>query len=213
MTALIVVDLQNDFLPNGALEVKGGDEILFHVNHLLEMPFTKKLATKDWHPLHHCSFASTHQKKVGEKIYLEGISQILWPDHCVQGTLGAEFCSAWNHKQIQHIFFKGTEHHIDSYSAFFDNGHRKSTDLDTYLRNHHIKKIFIAGLTTDYCVKYTVLDALQLGFQTYVVKDACKAVNLHPDDENQALDEMRKAGAQIITLNQVPKYLSGGSEC
>lgn len=210
MTALILVDLQNDFLPHGSLQVKDSEQILPIINRLLELPFDEKVATKDWHEADHGSFADTHHKLAGETILLDGVTQILWPQHCVQGTLGAEFSPLWHSFKIHRVFHKGTEQNIDSYSAFFDNGHRKSTELDHYLKQKKIHSIFFAGLTTDYCVKYSVLDALQLGFKTYVIKDACRAVNLTENDERDALDEMHKAGAVLINCEDVIKYLKNG---
>lgn len=198
MKALIIVDIQNDFLPGGALAVKNGDEIIPIVNQLLEKSFDAIVATKDWHPKDHGSFAINHEKKAGERIILEGLDQILWPVHCVQGTQGAELSKALHADKVQKIFYKGTEKTMDSYSTFFDNGHKKSTGLDQYLKSKNIKDIYIAGLATDYCVKYSVLDAINLGFNVFVIEDACRAVNLQPDDEKRAFEEMYQAGAKII---------------
>lgn len=203
MKALILVDIQNDFLPGGALGVEEGDEILPVVNKLLEFPFDVIVATKDWHPKDHGSFASIHGKKPGEHIILDGIDQILWPVHCVQGTYGAEFSKGWHSEKVQKVFHKGTEKNIDSYSTFFDNEHRKKTGLEEFLKNQNVKDIYIAGLATDYCVKYSVLDAASLGFNTYVILDACKAVNLQKGDEEHAIAEMRQAGAKMITSSQI----------
>lgn len=203
MNALLLVDLQNDFLPNGALPVKEGDQVLPVVNRLLDLPFDIVVATKDWHPPDHGSFAKTHQKKPGEKIILNGLDQILWPVHCVQNTAGAEFSKDWKSQKAQKIFYKGTDKNIDSYSTFFDNGHLKSTGLEEFLREHSIENVYIAGLATDYCVKYSVLDALQLGFKVHVITDACRAVNLKEGDEELALKEMALAGAKMTTSKQV----------
>lgn len=210
MTALILVDLQNDFMPGGALEVKEGFDLLPAVNRLLKMPFDLVIATKDWHPANHGSFASTHGKKVGEVIELDGIPQILWPVHCVQGTKGAEFHSGWDSAKIDKEFHKGTEKNIDSYSTFFDNGNRKNTGLADFLRDNKIKRLFLAGLATDYCVKYSVLDAVRLGFETYVVPEGCRGVNLHPLDAQTALEEMKKMGAHLVSLEEVEKMVRGG---
>lgn len=206
-TALIIVDLQNDFFPGGALQVQKGLEVLPVINQLLKLPFDLIVATKDWHPPRHGSFASTHGRSVGEVIDLDGIPQILWPDHCVQGTKGAEFHEGWDSRKVQKVFFKGTETNIDSYSTFFDNGNRKSTGLADYLKEQGIDHVFLAGLATDYCVKYSVLDAARLGFKTHVVPEGCRGVNLHLADADIAFEEMKKAGAEIAHLQDVEKLL------
>jgi nicotinamidase/pyrazinamidase len=203
MTAFVVVDLQNDFFPGGALGVKNGDQILPVINKLLKQPFDLIIGTKDWHPQNHGSFAETHGKKVGEVIDLNGLQQILWPTHCVQGTRGAEFSDQWDHDKVERVFYKGTDPDIDSYSAFYDNGHRKSTGLHEYLQSKAIKEIYIAGLASDYCVKYSVLDALKLGYSVYVVIDGCKPVNLAADDEEKAMQEMLQAGANLIHSHEL----------
>lgn len=198
MTALLLVDIQNDFLPGGALAVKDGDKILPTVNRLAKQKFDLVVASQDWHPQDHGSFAQTHGKKVGEKVILDEIEQILWPTHCVQNSKGAEFSHDLDQSAIDHVIHKGTNPLIDSYSTFFDNEHKKDTGLHDYLQEHNIKTLYLAGLTTDYCVKYSALDALKLGYDVYVIKDACKAVNLSPNDEKKALEEIEQAGAKII---------------
>ncbi len=207
--AFLAVDIQNDFLPGGALGVKEGDEVVPLINQLVKQPFSLVVASKDWHPEHHGSFADTHQKKVGEHTKLRGMDQILWPVHCVQGTPGAEFSDTLDHEHFDKVFHKGTDEDIDSYSAFFDNGHLKATGMGDYLKDQGITDLYIAGLTTDYCVKYSVLDAIALGFRTHVVRDACKPVNLSPDDEEKAIEEMKKAGAQVTTVQQVIEEFNG----
>lgn len=203
MKALLIVDLQNDFLPGGALGVKDGDQVIPLINKLANHDFDLIVASKDWHPEHHGSFAATHGKKPGEHVELKGLDQILWPVHCVQGSSGAEFSDKLNESKIEKIFFKGTEKDIDSYSAFFDNGHLKSTGLGDYLKSKDITGIYFVGLTTDYCVKFSVLDAAHLGFKTYVVVDACKPVNLQEGDDARALEEMKEVGAEITTTDDV----------
>lgn len=205
MTALLLVDIQNDFLPKGALGVNGGDQILPVVNNLLKKKalFKVVVATKDWHPPDHGSFAESFGKNPGEVIDLNGLPQILWPTHCVAGTKGAEFSDHWDHNKVDRVFHKGTDKTIDSYSAFFDNGHRKSTGLHEFLQSKGITDIYIAGLTTDYCVKYSVLDALKLGYHIFIVIDACKPVNLQPNDEEKALQEMLQHGANIIFSHEI----------
>ena len=198
MTAFIVVDLQNDFLPGGALGVKDGDSILPVIKKLLNYPFDVILGSKDWHPADHVSFAATHGKKVNDVIDVNGRPQILWPVHCVRGTPGAEFSNKWDHGKVKKVFQKGTDKNFDSYTIFFTDGQSQSTGLHEYLQSKEIKEIYIAGLTTEYCVKYSVLDALKLGYNTYVIMDGCKAINVKPDDEENAIQEMLQAGANII---------------
>lgn len=203
MTALLVVDIQNDFLPGGALSVPEGDQVIPVINRLMNLDFDLIVASKDWHPKDHGSFASSHDKEVGTHILLDGIDQILWPDHCVEDTFGAEFSHDLNKDVIEHVTHKGMDKMIDSYSAFFDNEHKKSTGLDGILKGEGIEKLYICGLATDYCVKYTVLDALKLGYETYVVRDACRGVNLSPDDSENALKEISKAGAVVVNSEDV----------
>lgn len=192
--ALIIVDLQNDFLPGGALAVSRGGEIIPIINQLLEQPFDLKVASKDWHPSDHHSFAKTHHKQVGEMLH----DQILWPVHCVQGSFGAAFAEGWHSHKIEKTFYKGVDKRTDSYSTFFDNHHERSTGLHEYLTNHNIEEVYIAGLATDYCVMYSALDASELGYKTFVILDACKPVNLDPQDEQKAIERMRKAGVHLI---------------
>ena len=192
--ALLVIDVQNDFMPEGALPVKNGDEI---IKKIISYPYDVIVASKDYHPLDHGSFAVTHHKNVGEKIILNGLEQILWPVHCVEGTFGAELAFSSNSQKIENIFLKGQDKDTDSYSAFFDNGHKKSTGLGDFLKSLKIDEIYVVGLATDYCVKFTVLDALSLGFRVYVVVDGCRGVNIHPDDSNKALKEMERSGALL----------------
>jgi len=198
--ALLLVDIQNDFLPGGALAAKQGNKILPVVNRLLEHSFDKIVATKDWHPADHGSFAFNHPgKKPGDVIELEGIQQILWPVHCVQGTPGSEFSPKWHSEKVGKVFYKGTEKNIDSYSSFFDNGHKRATGLGEYLKEKGIKDVYVAGLVTDYCVKYSVLDACHLGFKVFVVLDACCSIELQPGDTQRAIQEMEAAGAKMLT--------------
>lgn len=203
MKAFIIVDLQNDFLPGGSLAVKNGNEIIPIIDKLLLAPFDLKIASKDWHPEDHGSFAPNHGKNPGEHITLNGIDQILWPVHCVQGTRGADFGPDWDVRQVQKIIYKGTEKDIDSYSTFFDNEHLKATGLHELLKAKHIKDVYLAGLTTDYCVKYSALDAKQLGFNVFVIEDACRGVNLEPDDTKKALEDMHSAGIHILNSKDI----------
>lgn len=199
MKALILVDLQNDFFPGGKLAVRHGDEVLPAINDLLAThAWDLIVATKDWHPDDHCSFAANHGKCVGDKIVVEGIEQILWPVHCVQNTYGSEFAPGWDSNLVNEVIHKGTDSRYDSYSTFFDNKHNLSTGLDDLLQKKHVHEVWIVGLATDYCVKYSVLDALNLGYRVYVARDGCRAVNLAPDDEKKAFEEMKKAGAKLV---------------
>ena len=198
MNALIIVDLQNDFLPGGALAVPHGDEIIPVANQL-QQRFELVLATKDWHPPDHGSFAVNHPgKKPGDHVVLNGIEQILWPVHCVQNTHGAEFASSFDTSRIAHIFHKGIDPKIDSYSTFFDNAHRRHTGLAHYLEQRSIKEIYLMGLALDYCVKYSALDARQLGLTTFVILDGCRGIELEPGDIDHAIDEMKCAGAVLL---------------
>jgi nicotinamidase/pyrazinamidase len=198
MKALIIVDLQNDFLPGGALPVPHGDEVIPVANEL-QRHFRLVVATKDWHPSHHGSFAANHPgKKPGDRVMLDGIEQILWPVHCVQNTQGAEFASSFDTSRIARVFHKGTERNIDSYSTFFDNAHRRHTGLAHYLEKRSITEIYLMGLALDYCVKYSALDARQLGLNTHVIVDGCRGIELEPGDIGRALDEMKRAGVTIL---------------
>lgn len=203
MRALLLVDLQNDFMPDGSLPVPGGREIIPLANQLIKT-FEHVLATQDWHPADHLSFASNHQgKKPGEQIDLDGLDQILWPDHCVQGSAGAGFVEGLEMGTVEKIIQKGTDQRIDSYSGFFDNGHKKSTGLDLYLKGRGISELFVLGVATDYCVRFSVLDALKCGIRTTLVEDACRGVNLNATDSQDAIAEMKAAGAEIINSGKL----------
>jgi nicotinamidase/pyrazinamidase len=196
--ALVLVDIQNDFIPGGALAVAEGDQVVPVANRM-QNAFDLVVATQDWHPANHGSFASQHPgKKPGDVIDLNGIPQVLWPDHCVQGSKGAEFHPRLDTRRVAKVFQKGTDPEIDSYSGFFDNGHLRGTGLAEYLKSAGITDIYIAGLATDYCVKYTALDGRTLGFNVYLVEDACRGVNLNPGDSATAIDQMRAAGVKVL---------------
>jgi nicotinamidase/pyrazinamidase len=203
MKALIIVDIQNDFLPGGALAVDQGDEIIPIVNRLIPN-FDLVIATQDWHPADHGSFASNHSgKKPGDSIVLHGLPQILWPDHCIQNSPGAEFNPKLRTDLITKIFRKGTDKTVDSYSGFFDNGKKLDTGLNDYLKNVKVTQVFIVGLATDYCVKFTAIDAVESGFETTVIADATRAVNLQKGDYEKALDEMRTKGVRVALSNSI----------
>jgi nicotinamidase/pyrazinamidase len=207
-TALIVVDIQNDFLPEGALGVPHADEILPVINFLLSLPFDFRIATQDWHPLNHCSFASTWQKDAGEEILLGTYRQVLWPDHCLQGTFGAAFSKDLDTSLFDLVVHKGTDVTVDSYSTFFDNQKMKGTGLEDFLRKNQVCDLFFAGLTTEYCVFYSVVDALELGFCPYVVIDACRGVELAAGNVEQAIQEMKQRNAQFVISKEVVKMLA-----
>jgi nicotinamidase/pyrazinamidase len=203
MRALICVDIQNDFCPGGSLEVKEGDQVIPVANKLMAH-FDLVVATQDWHPANHKSFAAMHPWRYpGDVIDLNGLQQILWPIHCVQGSFGAEFAPGLNTDAFEAVFVKGTDTEIDSYSGFFDNGHRKATGLGDYLKEKGVNEVYILGLALDVCVKFTVLDALGLGFKTYLVEDGCRGVNLNEGDSDKALSEMREKGAIIAQSDQI----------
>jgi nicotinamidase/pyrazinamidase len=177
MKALILLDIQNDFLPGGALAVTDGDKIIPIINQI-SPAFDLVIATQDWHPPGHMSFASSHPgKKAFESINIDGMDQILWPDHCVQETFGADFPKGLDTHKVEAIIRKGTESNIDSYSAFFDNAHRKNTGLSGYLKARSVTEIYFCGLTADVCVYYSILDAISEGFSCVLFKDATAALN------------------------------------
>lgn len=196
-SALVLVDLQNDFLPGGALAVPEGELVLAPAN-LLQERFPLVVATQDWHPADHGSFAANHPgRRPGEVIQLDGLPQVLWPVHCVQDTSGAAFAAELDLRRVDRVFRKGTDPRIDSYSGFFDNGHRQSTGLGDYLRERKVTDVYIMGLATDYCVKFTALDAVSLGFRAHLIENACRGVELQPGDVQRAIAEMRAAGVSI----------------
>jgi nicotinamidase/pyrazinamidase len=198
MHALILVDLQNDFCPGGALPVPEGDSIIPLINQI-QSKFELVVSTQDWHPPEHGSFAANHPgAKIGEVIELNGLSQILWPVHCVQSTRGAEFVSSLDRSRVAKVFQKGTDPAIDSYSGFFDNGHRRSTGLGEWLTDRRVTSVHVCGLATDYCVKFTALDARHLGLETSFIEDASRGVELKPGDVATAIEEMRRAGVRVV---------------
>lgn len=201
--ALILVDLQNDFMPYGSLPVAGGDETVYVANALMPS-FELVVATQDWHPADHGSFASNHVgSHVGQTVQLGGVDQTLWPDHCVQRTPGASFHSALDVSGIDHVVHKGTDPLIDSYSTFFDNAHGAHTGLDAFLREHGVDSVTIMGLATDYCVLFSVLDAVDLGYSVRVVSDGIRAVQLVAGDGERAIEAMRAAGASVVATAEV----------
>lgn len=198
--ALLLVDIQNDFLPGGALAVPNGDAILPTVQRLIHLPFDRIVTTQDWHPPGHISFASTHQKPIGTLI--EG--QMLWPDHCVQGTKGADHPSELHLEKHTHLtIYKGTDKEVDSYSGFYDNARKGETGLHVALQEAGIDTLYVAGLATDYCVKATVLDACELGYTTFVVREGCRGVEIHQGYCARAWEAMKEAGAQPVSIDDL----------
>ncbi len=196
--ALIIVDVQNDFLPGGSLAILDGLEIIPIINKI-QKQFDLVVATQDWHSANHGSFAKNHEgKKIGDTTQLGSLSQILWPVHCVQDTFGACFHEDLNKVNIECAFIKGLDINIDSYSGFYDNNQTNSTGLAGYLKNKNITEVHIVGLATDYCVKFTALDSTKEGFNTYLIKDGCRGVNLIEGDVDKAIEEMKLAGVIII---------------
>lgn len=200
MDALIVVDVQNDFLPGGALAVPDGDAVVPRINELMPR-FDLVVATQDWHPAEHESFASRHVGHApGDVIDLHGLQQVLWPDHCIQHSAGASFASGLDVAQFDHVIRKGTDPNTDSYSGFFDNGHRIATGLDAYLRERGVDRVMICGLATDYCVKFTALDAIATGFDVTLIVDATRGVNLEAGDDERAVEAVREAGGRVTHI-------------
>jgi nicotinamidase/pyrazinamidase len=196
MKALIIVDVQNDFLPGGKLEVKNGDAVIPIINHLQEK-FDLVVATQDWHPADHKSFASAHAgTKVFDEILLNGLSQVLWPDHCVQETSGAKFSKLLDTKKIEAIFRKGMDKNIDSYSGFFDNGKKKVTGMGDYLKGRGITEVYVTGLAGDFCVNFTAQDALGLGFAATIISDATMPIDANNFEEIKKKFKM-KGGSSI----------------
>ncbi len=201
--ALIIVDLQPDFLPGGPLGVNDGEQIIPIVLDLMPH-FDLVVATQDWHPPDHGSFAANHPgRSPGELIELDGLTQILWPVHCVQDTPGALLVPELRERELAAIFRKGTQRNIDSYSGFFDNAKRKPTGLGDWLRERGVTAVSVCGLALDYCVKFTTLDALELGFEATLIRDATRAVNLAPDDGERALAEIRARDGMVVDSGSI----------
>ncbi len=200
--ALLVIDVQNDFCPGGALAVPDGDAVVPHINRLTGR-FEHVLMTQDWHPPQHSSFASSHAgKNQFETIQMDYGTQVLWPDHCVQGTDGAALRSDLLVDRAELIIRKGFNRAIDSYSAFFENDHRTATGLTGYLRTRGLTRLFMAGLATDFCVYYSAEDARREGFEVVLIEDACRAIDLE-GSLAAAMQAMRKAGVETVTAEAV----------
>jgi len=201
MKALLIVDVQNDFLPGGALAVPNGDQIIEVVNKLQPL-FHLVVATQDWHPENHGSFASAHPgAKPFEMGVLGGMDQVLWPDHCVQGTPGADFAELLQKNSIEAIFRKGTDPSIDSYSGFFDNGKLKNTGLAAYLKGRGVTQVFLVGLAGDYCVGFTALDSISQGFETYLIEDATRSID--PEGFDRMKQEIISQGGKVVKAEEL----------
>lgn len=209
--AFIFVDMQNDFCPGGALAVENGDQVIEVANFISNNIAGVMVATQDWHPASHKSFRSNNDVPDDEVVgLLNGVPQIWWPDHAVQGTKGSEFHPNLDLNPVHAIFRKGMNYKIDSYSAFFDNKAiidgqevRASTGLDAYLKGLGVVNTYILGLATDYCVKWTAEDSAALGFNTHLVLDGCRGVNLNPDDSDKAVAELEKVGVTILNSSEL----------
>ena len=196
MKTLVLIDVQNDFMPGGALAVPNGDEIVPLVNKL-QKKFDLVIATQDWHPPKHASFASSHEgKEEFEVIKLDGLDQVLGPDHCIQNAEGSQFHPDLETAKIEAIFRKGTDEKIDSYSGFYDNAHLKSTGLSGYLKEKNARELYFVGLAADFCVYYSVIDALEEGFKVTLIEDATRALN-SDEFEKARIDILRKGGKVI----------------
>ena len=199
MECLLLIDLQNDFMPGGALAVPEGDEVV-EVANRLSRRFEYVVASQDWHPAGHLSFASQHPGcRPGDVIDLHGLEQVLWPDHCIQGSEGAAFHRLLDQGAVDGVIQKGTDIELDSYSAFFDNARRRATGLERRLRDLGVTAVCLMGLATDYCLKYSATDAASLGFRTSVIREGCRGIDLTPGDVDRAWKEMDAAGVRILS--------------
>jgi nicotinamidase/pyrazinamidase len=204
VAALLLIDLQNDFCPGGKLAVKDGDQTIKIANKLTDQ-FGLVVASQDWHPENHGSFALVAERPLYSVFDLNGLPQVAWPTHCVQGFKGADFHPALDTNPIAAIFRKGMDPEVDSYSAFFDNAKRNDTGLNGYLKGKGVDTIYLMGLATDYCVKFTALDARALGYTVVLIEDGCRAVNVNPNDAADAVAAMADAGVIISTSADVEK--------
>ena len=202
MKALLIVDVQNDFCPGGALEVPGGDTVVPVINKLIDK-FDTIIQTQDWHPAGHSSFASSHKgKDPFDTIEVDYGTQVLWPDHCVQGSEGADFHHDLNIKKTQVIIRKGFRKEIDSYSTFFENDQKTTTGLTGYLKQRGITDLYTVGLATDFCVKWSILDGIDEGFTMHIVEDAVKGIDLDGSVE-QAWKEMKEKGVKVTSSEEI----------
>lgn len=196
-SAFLIVDVQNDFCPGGALGVPDGDAVVAPINRL-SRHFRHVVLTQDWHPANHVSFASTWKKAVHSEVDANGVRQILWPEHCVQGSAGAAFHPGLCSEHASLILRKGCREDLDSYSAFIENDRKTPTGLDGYLREFGVRKLWIAGLATDYCVYFSSLDALARGYEVFLVEDAMRGVDVPDGSVARALEDLRGRGADFV---------------
>jgi nicotinamidase/pyrazinamidase len=202
-TALLIVDVQNDFCPGGQLPVLNGNHIVPVINRVTGR-FGIVVATQDWHPQAHVSFASNHPgKKPFERVHIGGIEQILWPDHCVQGTEGAAFHPELNLNGINLILRKGIRSNLDSYSGFFENDRKTPTGLSYYLGGLGIKELYVCGLAFDVCVFHTALDSVRLRFNTFLIEDASRGVDVPSGNITRTREEMKRAGVRFVLSNEL----------
>lgn len=202
MKTLLIVDLQNDFVEGGALPVEGGRAIVPQINELMPH-FDVVVASLDYHPEGHVSFASTHGKEVGDAVEKDGVTQLLWPDHCVAGTFGSELVEELQSENVDKFILKGTDVNVDSYSAFFNNDKSSGTGLSEYLKEVGTTELYVCALAADYCVLFSVLDAISEGFDVSLIEDVTPAINVHPNDRAEAIEKMRQAGAHIISSKEI----------
>ena len=202
MKALLIVDIQYDFCPGGALAVPDGDTIIPTVNQLIDH-FDVIVQTQDWHPEGHSSFASSHEgKEPFDTVEMDYGTQVLWPDHCVQGSKGAEFHEDLNTLKSQVIIRKGFRRMIDSYSTFFENDQKTATGLTGYLKQRGITDLYTVGLATDFCVKWSILDGIDEGFNMHIVEDAVKGIDLNGSIV-KAWEEMKKKGVRVTQSEDI----------
>lgn len=201
MKTLIIVDVQNDFIPGGALAVPNGEEIVPLINEL-QSKFDLVIATQDWHPAGHASFASSHKNaEQFEVIKWNGLDQVLWPDHCIQNSKGAEFHPELETSAIEAIFRKGTNPEIDSYSGFYDNAHLKATGLSGYLKAKGAEELYFVGLAGEYCVYFSVIDSLEEGFKAVLIEDGTRPINA--EEFTKAKVDILRKGGKIVKSKQL----------
>ncbi|ANQ47535.1 bifunctional nicotinamidase/pyrazinamidase [Flammeovirga yaeyamensis] len=209
MRALIIIDVQNDFLTDGLLVVPEGEQIIPVLNNI-NHHFDVVVATKDWHPATHKSFARNHEdREVGEIVEVNEVPQILWPPHCVKESHGAEFPSDLNTEVIEKVFWKGTNEDIDDYSGFYDNEKLNDTGLHDFLQSKGVTEVYVAGIALDFCVKFTALDAKSLGYKTFMIEDASRGINYRPNDVQNAITDMKVSGIRVIKSYELEKVFSG----
>ena len=202
-SALLVIDVQNDFCPGGQLAVEEGHKVVPVINRIMEL-FRLVAATQDWHPADHLSFAANHSgKNVFDTVEVCGIDQILWPEHCIAGTLGAQFHPGLNSAAFDLILRKGRQKELDSYSAFLENDHRTATGLEFYLKGLEVGRIFLCGIATDVCVYYSALDGLTLGFEVFVIEDGCRGIDTPAGTHKERVDKMITEGVKVINSKEL----------